>query len=401
MVKKVLSLLLMVCMLAAALPCVVFADETSELDAAKKAFKNAEGNILIYNDMTSDEFLRSIAKLLPEGSNVTLAFSKETDYRIWNATSEKDGTIFANIELTCGVYKTHEMYDLKIPMLTGQAAADNADVEKLAEDAKLASGAFKNTAFNNDITEEALVERARAAIKNGSTVESNGDFTKVEAVGTKKGSVKLTLKLTLNDETMTVKVSNVIRELSKQVEESPTPTPAPAETGVKFDDVNPDAYYASAVDWAVGKNITAGTTATTFSPDATCTRAQILTFLWRANGSPKATAANPFSDVKESDYYYDAAVWAGGFGMVPGSTFAADTPCTRASTVMYIWQSAGEPEDVYFGEFDDVAEDAEYAEAVAWALDEGVTSGTSDTTFSPDAICSRGQIVTFLNRAIH
>ena len=148
------------------------------------------------------------------------------------------------------------------------------------------------------------------------------------------------------------------------------------------------------------KNITAGTSATTFSPDDTCTRAQIITFLWRAVGSPKATTENPFSDVKESDYYYDAAIWASEKGMVSGSTFDANTPCTRASTVTYLWKNANSPQTVASDNFADVSADADYAEAVAWAVEEDVTSGTSDTTFSPDTICSRGQIVTFLNRAI-
>ncbi len=167
-----------------------------------------------------------------------------------------------------------------------------------------------------------------------------------------------------------------------------------------FTDVSDGAYYANAVKWAVERKITAGTTATTFSPDATCTRAQILTFLWRAVGSPKATAANPFNDVSESDYYYNAAVWASEKGMVSGSSFDADTPCTRASTVTYMWKYFDSPEASYSGSFTDVSAASDYAKAVAWALDEGVTSGTSDTTFSPDMICSRGQIVTFLNRAM-
>ncbi len=180
-----------------------------------------------------------------------------------------------------------------------------------------------------------------------------------------------------------------------------------AETGTQqtvsapsFSDVAAGAYYEAAVKWAVEKQITTGTSATKFSPDNTCTRAQILTFLWRAVGSPKATAGNPFADVKESDYYYDAAVWANEKGMVSGTTFGADTPCTRASTVTYLWLNAGAPWTDSEIEFADVDMDAEYAEAVAWAVEEGVTSGTSATTFSPENICSRGQIVTFLNRAL-
>lgn len=167
-----------------------------------------------------------------------------------------------------------------------------------------------------------------------------------------------------------------------------------------FADVSADSYYADAVKWAVDKSITAGTSATTFSPDNTCTRAQILTFLWRAVGSPKASVKNPFADVKESDYFYDAAVWAYQNGMVTGTTFAGDTPCTRSATVIYLWKNAGSPETKPTNSFTDVSVSSEYAQAVAWAVNNNVTAGTSATTFSPDMTCTRGQIVTFLNRAL-
>lgn len=169
---------------------------------------------------------------------------------------------------------------------------------------------------------------------------------------------------------------------------------------VSFADVSSDAYYAQAVEWAVNKKITAGTSATTFSPDDTCTRAQILTFLWRAVGSPKATAANPFKDVSENDYYYDAVIWASEKGMITGDSFKGDTPCTRAATVTYLWQNAGSPETFGTNRFDDVPVSSDYVPAINWALANGVTSGTSADTFSPLAVCSRGQIVTFLKRAI-
>lgn len=132
----------------------------------------------------------------------------------------------------------------------------------------------------------------------------------------------------------------------------------------------------------------------------TCTRAQILTFLWRAVGSPKTTIANPFSDLNVSDYFYDAALWAYDKGMVSGDKFEGPTPCTRASTVMYLWKNADSPEYGDMEVFDDVSADAEYCDAVSWAVLNDVTAGVSDTEFAPDAICSRAQIVTFLQRAI-
>ena len=267
-----------------------------------------------------------------------------------------------------------------------------------------------------------------------------------------------------------------------------------------FTDVKESDYFADPVMWAVDKKITAGTSATTFSPNQNCTVAQILTFLYRAYGSPRVSGSNPFSDVKSSDYYYNAALWAAEKGMISGSTFGGDRPCTRSMAVTYMWKAAsaanleadfainngylsqytGSGSDVvipnsvtticfsscyddsltsvtipssvteieggaffdhgsllnvyYEGSeaqwkainfefsdelskatihynskmpqqpadtgFTDVPATVDYAQAVKWAVDKGVTSGTSATTFSPDSVCTRGQIVTFLYRGL-
>ena len=164
-----------------------------------------------------------------------------------------------------------------------------------------------------------------------------------------------------------------------------------------FTDVSANAYYADAVLWAVENGITSGTSATTFSPNNICTTAQILTFLWRANGSPAASGGNPFTDVSASAYYYQAARWAREKGLISGSAFNGDTPCTRAATVTYLWKLAGQPSAGASG-FTDVPSSASYAQAVAWAVQEGITSGTSASTFSPNNTCTRAQIVTFLYR---
>ena len=174
------------------------------------------------------------------------------------------------------------------------------------------------------------------------------------------------------------------------------PTPAPTQ----FYDVASSAYYAEPVRWAVENGITSGTSSTTFSPHQTCTVAQILSFLYRASGSPQVSGSNPFTDVRTSDYYYEAALWAHQRGMVSGSTLRPSAPCTRASTMEYMWKAAGSPAVSYDGRFRDVSGSASYARAVAWATNQRITSGTSSTTFSPDSICTRGQIVSFLYRAM-
>ncbi len=172
-------------------------------------------------------------------------------------------------------------------------------------------------------------------------------------------------------------------------------------TGEGFVDVPSNAYYAEGVEWAVENGITNGTSANTFSPDNTCTRAQIITFIWRAVGTPQVDASNPFKDVKKSDYFYDAAIWAYKKGIISGTTFAPETPCTRASTVEYLWKNANAPSTSSDNSFSDVFADSELSKAVSWAVANGITSGTSETTFSPEATCTRGQIVTFLIRAFN
>lgn len=193
--------------------------------------------------------------------------------------------------------------------------------------------------------------------------------------------------------------------LDESIVSSSTTTPTTPSTGTTpvstlFKDIRDSDYFAEAVQWAMEKNITNGTSATTFSPGATCSKAQILTFLWRANGSPEPTAANPFTDIKTTDYYYKAALWAAEKGLVSGSTFGATTDCTRAMTVEYLWKAAGSPATSSKASFTDVPANADYAQAVAWAVEKGVTAGTSKTTFSPSSTCTRGQIVTFLHRAM-
>lgn len=172
----------------------------------------------------------------------------------------------------------------------------------------------------------------------------------------------------------------------------------PVNTKTAFSDVKAGAYYHDAVSWAVKYGVTKGTSDNTFSPNKTCTNAEILTFLYRAWGETLLGRNNPFTDVKESDYYYDTAVWAADFDIVSGSTFNPNKPCTRATAVTYIWKAEGSPEPSGFASFTDVPGGADYAKAVSWAVEEGITKGTGSTTFSPDDICTRGQIVTFLHR---
>ena len=171
-----------------------------------------------------------------------------------------------------------------------------------------------------------------------------------------------------------------------------------------FVDVPAGSYYEDAVIWAVGKGITTGTSATTFNPNGICTRAQAVTFLWRAAGSPAAkSAVMPFTDVKAGSYYYDAVLWAVENGITKGTSdtmFSPDATCSRAQIVTFLWRSQKSPAAGTANPFTDVKASAYYADAVLWAVKEDVTKGTTNTTFSPDANCTRAQIVTFIWRAL-
>lgn len=181
----------------------------------------------------------------------------------------------------------------------------------------------------------------------------------------------------------------------------PTPVPAFCDlTACPFADVGEEAYYREAVLWALSRGVTNGTSGDTFSPDAPCTQGQILSFLWRALGcpEPRRVFIDPYQDLPQSAYYARAFRWAYGEGIIPYNV-DADTSCTRSDVVTYLWKLAGSPA-VAGRTFLDVPAGEDFTQAVAWAVSENITGGTTPTTFSPDGICTRGQIVTFLHRAL-
>lgn len=401
--KKLFSIILMLCVMFSSASTVFAANARSQVDAATKAARQAK-DLIGYNDMSVEEFLNFVKNnIVPDGNDTTVSFElEERDYRISNATAEKDGMINANVLFTCDNYSRKEWVTIKIPKLTGAAAVKSEDRVKIEADKSAITLYLRNVSVTNDTTKERLLEGIQSAVPNGSVVSWSDDFSKREATQQWAGFIKGTVNLTLNSEKESVKLNKPIPNLlpgKTPVENIPISEKNKVYESAGFSDVSADAYYANAVNWAISKNITSGTSESTFSPDEPCTRAQILTFLWRASGSPKSTAQNNFTDVSESDYYYDAAIWASEKGMVTGTTFGANTPCTRSATVMYLWQNVGSPTVSLKQMFSDVPLSKNYASAVLWAVSNHITSGTSETTFSPDAVCSRGQIVTFLFRA--
>lgn len=170
-----------------------------------------------------------------------------------------------------------------------------------------------------------------------------------------------------------------------------------------FRDVKETDYYYDAILWAVDKGITAGVTADSFAPEAPCTRAQAVTFLWRNAGEPQPKGlANPFIDIREGTYYYKAVLWAVEEGITAGVTpkmFRPDDVCSRGQIVTFLWRAKGCKEVSITNPFTDVVSQDYYYKAVLWAVDEGITAGITPTTFCPNMDCTRGQIVTFLYRS--
>ena len=180
------------------------------------------------------------------------------------------------------------------------------------------------------------------------------------------------------------------------------PIPAVGPVALPFVDVAEKNYFYDSVVWAVKNNITMGTDSSHFSPEAPCTRGQVVTFLWRAAGQPEPTQEiNPFSDVKPSDYFYKAVLWAVEQGITTGTsrtTFSPEDACTRAQVVTFQYRTHGKPEVFGNCDFTDGKATDYYYNAVIWAVQNQITKGTSNTAFSPDDTCTRAQIVTFLYR---
>ena len=203
-------------------------------------------------------------------------------------------------------------------------------------------------------------------------------------------------------------LSNAVKALTEKPEPTPVPTPTPTPTPTpapfRFDDVQDEgAYFFDPVYWAYENGITAGTTETTFGPNESCTRGQVVTFLWRAAKQPEPkTSDNPFTDVKEGDYFYKAVLWAVEKGITKGTSdteFSPADTCTRGQIVTFLYRNAGEPDvKATESEFSDVKTDDYFFAPIAWAVENQITQGIGDGKFGPNDTCTRAQVVTFLYR---
>ena len=400
----------------------------------KSTIENIKNNVSGMNNFTPEQIVGEINKKL-EGAQVVLgedgsATSPVTSFTI---TFDPAGGTFSDGDTNSRTLTTNNEGKLKaLPTVTR---------EGYTFEGWYASGIGQidvNTTFTQDTTVSASWDSSKSSSGGGSSGGGGGSSSSssrysVSVSSTSNGSVSVSPKSASKGKTVTITVKpDAGYELDEltvtdkdgdeiRVErESDTKytftmpsgkvtvkatfakvSEQPEHGSMAFTDVASSAYYYDAVKWAVEQGITSGITATTFGPDASCTRAQMVSFLWRANGSPKAAGANPFTDVSADAYYYDAVLWAVEKGITSGTsatTFSPNATVTRGQTVSFLHRANGSPAVSGSSPFTDVAADAYYAAAVQWAVAENITAGTSATTFSPDAACTRGQIVSVLYR---
>ena len=252
------------------------------------------------------------------------------------------------------------------------------------------------------ITPELQIPVEVRVIKDGAVVASATEYHSVADAAEVSGSVEIAGLAAADDYTVSVYAS--VLEDTKLIKSVNAEVGGSAGSDSPFEDVAEDAYYYDAVLWAVENGITKGKTATTFDPSSTCTRAQVVTFLWRAAGKPEPTLTEcPFEDVAENAYYYDAVLWAVENGITTGKTATTILPNSivrREQVATFLWRAAGKPESTLAEcPFEDVAENAFYYDAVLWAYENGITNGKTETTFGVDSGCTRAEIVAFLYRA--
>ncbi len=284
--------------------------------------------------------------------------------------------------------------EARVAALEAKAAEDARAAEEAAEAAKKAEEAAKAAALTAE-KGNAKLQTTIAALD----VDTSG-FTpaQLDALAQIMADAFDAIDAAEDSAAVNKALEDTIKALAELADEGP----------FRFDDVkDASVYYCEPVYWAYyhEPQITTGTSDTLFSPNMDCSRAQVVTFLWRAAGEPRPESSeNPFGDVPADQYYTTAVLWAVEQGITKGTgnnNFSPDKTCSRAEIVTFLWRANGEPKaETKVNLFEDVPEGQFYTDAVLWAVEQGVTKGTSETAFSPDRICTRAEIVTFLQRAV-
>ena len=430
---------------------------TAASDAAAYAGTKVK-QLMVSDDGTTIQLDPPAGKVIQSGDDTPLQFDEDTgtiivpagglvDGETWpaggivakNGTAEKTVIDVASVTLDKNALTLYTNRDPKTATLTATVSPDNATdktVTWISADEKIATvengvvtavgnGTTTITAQTGEKTATCVVTVRTYSSGGGSSSPSysvttpskteNGTVTVSPRSAEKGDTVTITVKpdsgYHLDDLTVTDKNGNELKLTDKGNGKYTFTMPASkveintsfvmeVETS-PFSDVSTSAYYYEAVKWAQEKGITGGIGNGLFGPNQPCTRAQIVTFLWRAAGSPEPKSMSSFSDVSADSYYAKAVAWAVENGITTGTgdgKFSPDATCTRAQSVTFLFRAIGKLVDSK-AEFSDVLTDSYYANAVAWAVENGVTNGIGDGLFGPDNSCTRAQIVTFLFRA--
>ena len=336
----------------------------------------------------------------PDGSTTTTTTNKSTG-TITETTKNPDGsTTTVETKKNGSVIATQKNADGTIGMVQTDADGNVTEVT-----VTIPSGTAYEAAKDGKPVllpiEVPVVTRTEDAAEIDVDIPAKGTAVEIPVADVTPGTVVVIVNA---DGTETVVAATTLTEDGVVVTLEKDATIKVVDKAKEFSDVPATSWAKDAIAFASARGITGGTgDGTTFSPDASCTRAQMATFLWRAVGSPEpVSSTSPFADVPADTYYAKAVRWiyeqdiSGGTSAV---TFGSDAPCTRAQMATFLWRAAGSPDPVGISNpFTDVSADAYYAQAVQWAYEQGITSGTGTAVFSPDASCTRAQMATFLYR---
>lgn len=335
-------------------------------------------------------------------SSSVSAVSENMGMRTGGITGESRNTWFSHC-FNAGAVSGDQACGISLSLITGSKGTDKKEQSAILY-------CYNSGAISGDLAVGVGVANVMDNVYNGGTLSGQETSPIYNGAGLGTGGVKVSHsgERFLNDENWTTSPTLNRKVLTALREDELISSSSAVVKGVGgFTDVRADDYFAEAVLWAIGRKITNGTTNNTFSPANTCTKAEALTFLYRAEGEPTydppsdKTIRETFDAANDGwffSYYYESSCWAYNQGMIAPAT-ALNAPCTRGNFVAYLWKAAGAPKTGAAGQFTDVSANAPYAQAVAWAVGQGITTGTSENTFSPDMTCTRGQIVTFLHRA--
>ena len=305
------------------------------------------------------------------------------------ATVLKDGTYTQTVKVSPDEYEDFDAYDLTVDVEIVKGSVSSISIP----DSNTYGGVRAN---KNYVSDASGIE-----VSGIKTVEELESVDAVSEATCASNAIKEAVKMTLSEAETEIDDDEYIAEEDEEPEENDEFIVT--EEDAVFEDVqNENKYYYVPVYWAVQNGITSGTSKTEFTPNAGCTRGQIMVFIWRANGSPEATTTLKFTDVKEGSVYYKAIQWAVENGITAGTTATTYSPsqiCTRAQIMTFLWKSCGSPKTSGKVNFDDVKTTNYYYQAVQWAVKNSITSGTTETAFSPDKTCTRGQAVTFIYKA--